>query len=65
MRITVDTSACQAYGLCVMEAPDYLRIDEEADQVAVLKALVEDADAAEVEAAERACPMFAIHLADS
>ncbi len=62
MRIVVNLPACQAYGLCVMEAPDYFAIDEDADKVAVLKMQVADEDAVTVEAAERACPMFAISL---
>lgn len=62
MRITVDIPACQAYGLCVMEAADYFEIDEEADKVAVLKVEVSDADEGIVEAAQRACPVVAIRL---
>jgi ferredoxin len=62
MKIVVDLPACQAYGLCVMEAPEYFAINEDADKVAVLKMQVADEDAVIVEAAERACPMLVISL---
>jgi ferredoxin len=64
MKIMLDVPVCQAYGLCVMEAPDFFEIDEEADKARLLKHTATGDDAAAVRAAATACPVFAISLGE-
>lgn len=61
MRISADIGTCQAYGMCVMTAPDFFEIDEEAGHVRVLRETTDDPrEIAEVQEAEDACPVRAI-----
>lgn len=64
MKISADTGACQAYGMCVMTAPDFFEIDEDAGHVRVLRETTDDPrQVAEVLEAEDACPVRAIAVA--
>lgn len=64
-RLHLDRKVCQAYGNCVMEAPDYFNLDDADDLGVVLKETVEPADEERVVAAARSCPVQAIQLIEA
>ncbi len=65
MRVTVDTDTCQAYGNCLLEAPDVFDLDDEAAVAVVLQASPPEGLRTAVEAAVRSCPVQALTLHDS
>lgn len=63
MKVELDAEVCEAYGLCVMEAPKFFAINVDADKGVVLVGrAIEPRDIAAVEAAARGCPKQAIRL---
>ena len=62
MRVTADTDTCQAFGNCLLEAPDVFDLDEENAAVVVLQAHPPEGLRPAVEAAVRNCPVQALTL---
>ncbi len=62
MRVIADTSLCQGHQLCLGEAPDIFGFDRGADHVVILIERPDEARRAEVTAAVRYCPAFALSL---
>lgn len=62
MRVSADISLCQGHQLCLGEAPDIFGFDREADHVVILVAEPDESRRAEVAAAVRYCPAFALYL---
>jgi ferredoxin len=60
MRVQVDMSKCQAYGLCAEEAPDVFELDEWGYPELTDDGAVPDGQAPRVERAIGACPAQAI-----
>lgn len=62
IKINVDMKKCQHYGMCVFEAPDVFKLNE--DDKLEYTATAEDSERANVEAAVDVCPMQAIFIVD-
>ena len=62
MKVQVDSTKCDAYGLCVDSAPDVFELDDFGYAVARNGGVVADADRADAEAAVKACPVQAIRV---
>lgn len=63
MKILVDFDRCEANGICVREAPEAFRLDEE-DRLYVLVEEVTPELRAKVERAVKGCPRVALTLTD-
>lgn len=61
--VRADLSLCQGYANCMVAAEDYFDMDD-SGVVAVLQAVVPDADRARVEEAARSCPVAALTVRD-
>lgn len=64
MHVTVATDTCQAYGNCLLEAPDVFDLDDEAGVAIVLQAHPREDLRTAVEAAVRSCPVQALTLVE-
>lgn len=64
MHVTVATDTCQAYGNCLLEAPDVFDLDDEAGVAVVLQAHPAEDLRTAVEAAVRSCPVQALTLVE-
>lgn len=64
MRLVIDRSLCDGNGLCVAEAPDHLRLDEN-DELQIDRADVDDADLAAARRAVGVCPKAALSLKET
>ncbi|HST43334.1 MAG TPA: ferredoxin [Conexibacter sp.] len=64
MRVTVDLGRCNAYGNCVIEAPDVFDIDDGSGLAIVLDEHPPEERRAKVTAAARLCPVLAITVED-
>lgn len=64
MHVTVDPGSCQAYGNCLLEAPDVFDLDEEGAVAVVLQSNPPEQLRAAVEAAVRSCPVQALTLTE-
>jgi ferredoxin len=62
MRISIDSSLCEAHGDCVIAAPELFDLGEEDDVVRVLDAEPGEALREKVELAVRLCPVAAIRI---
>ncbi|MFM5951010.1 MAG: ferredoxin [Micrococcales bacterium] len=62
IKINVDMTKCQHYGMCVFEAPDVFKLNE--DDKLEYTATAEDSERSNVEAAIDVCPMQAIFIVD-
>jgi ferredoxin len=62
MKIVVDWDRCEANGICVRDAPEVFRLDED-DRLHVLVADVSPELRARVERAVEGCPRRALSLA--
>ena len=62
IKINVDMTKCQHYGMCVFEAPDVFKLN--ADDKLEYTATADDSERANVEAAIDVCPMQAIFIVD-
>ncbi|MCU1690925.1 MAG: subB3 [Frankiales bacterium] len=60
MHVTVDAEACEAYGQCVMRAPQVFDLGDEDLAVTLLDAHPAEALTLPVQAAAAACPVAAI-----
>jgi ferredoxin len=60
--VVVDTSRCQAYGLCVAIAPDVFDVPPGSPVAVVLESAVAQETVADVEEAVRSCPAQALTL---
>lgn len=60
MRVSVDTSLCQAYGNCLLAAPEVFDLDEESNLAVVLVTEPGEEKRKVVEEAVRACPALAV-----
>lgn len=61
MKIVVDRLLCDANGLCVIEAPDLLALDDN-EELVVLREDVASEAAQRAERAVAACPKAALSL---
>jgi ferredoxin len=64
MRVTLDVQACQAYGNCLLTAPDVFDLDEEAGTAIILQENPPEELHAAVADAVRSCPVQALTLED-
>jgi len=62
IKVNVDMTKCQHYGMCVFEAPNVFKLNDE-DKLEYL-ATAEDSERGNVEAAIDVCPMQAIFIVD-
>jgi ferredoxin len=62
MRVIADISVCQGHQLCCGEAPDIFGFDKEGDHVVILQPEPGESRRAEVTAAVRYCPSFALSI---
>ena len=62
IKINVDMAKCQHYGMCVFEAPNVFKLNDE-DKLEYL-ATADDSERGNVEAAIDVCPMQAIFIVD-
>ncbi len=65
MRVTVDPNLCQAYGNCVLAAPDFFALDDSSPIVRVIEAEPPESRRAEVEEAVQSCPVEALTLIET
>jgi ferredoxin len=64
MRVIADTTVCQGHQLCLGEAPDIFGFDKVADRVIIMIDELDESRRAEVSAAVRYCPAFALSIAE-
>jgi ferredoxin len=64
MKVTVDPELCEAFGQCVLEAPQVFDLGDDDVLVTVLDAQPDEALRELVEAAAGACPVAAIQVTD-
>ena len=62
MRVIADLGLCQGHQMCQAEAPTVFGLDEATDQVVLLEAHPDVSLRADVQAAVRYCPAFALSL---
>ena len=62
IKINVDMTKCQHYGMCVFEAPNVFKLNEE-DKLEY-NAVAEDSERANIESAIDVCPMQAIFIVE-
>ncbi len=60
-KLVVDWPLCDGNGVCTIEAPELLEIDDN-DNLIVLRDDVPDALLAKAEAAVRVCPKYALKI---
>lgn len=61
-RIVVDWPLCDGNGVCTVEAPELLEINDD-DSLVVLSEVIDDAVLDKAEAAVRVCPKRALKIA--
>ncbi len=64
MRAVADVDLCQGHQMCQAEAPGVFGFDEAADEVVVLEEHPDESRRAEVLAAVKYCPAFALSIED-
>ena len=64
MRVHADLDLCQGHQLCQGEAPDVFGFDKDADHVVILNETPDESRRADVMAAVKYCPAFALSLED-
>lgn len=64
MRIELDSDLCQAYGNCLLAAPEVFELTESTPVVIVLRPEPDEAMRTEVEEAVTSCPVQALTLLD-
>lgn len=62
MRVSVDTTKCQAYGNCMFTAPDVFDLEDDAPTVVVVQPRPPEEMRAVVADAVRSCPVEALTL---
>jgi ferredoxin len=62
MRVTLDESLCQAYGNCLLAAPEIFDLDAVSPVVTILQPRPAESLREEVEEAVRTCPVEALLL---
>jgi ferredoxin len=62
MRVIADVTICQGHQLCQGEAPDIFGFDPGGDHVVILVDRPDESRRAEVAAAVRYCPAFALSI---
>ena len=62
IKINVDMTKCQHYGMCVFEAPEVFKLN--ADDKLEYTATADDSERGNVEAAIDVCPMQAIFIVE-
>jgi ferredoxin len=65
MKVQVDSTKCDAYGLCVDSAPQVFELDDFGYAIARNGGVVAEQDEADAEAAIKACPVQAIRVLDA
>jgi len=61
-KLVVDWPLCDGNGVCTLEAPELLELDDN-DNLIVLSEVIDDALLAKAEAAVRVCPKHALKIA--
>ncbi|WP_109529334.1 ferredoxin [Nocardia aurea] len=61
MRINIDQSLCEGYGVCVQSAPEIFALDDDGDSVVLSPHVAGELESSAV-LAERSCPMHAVRL---
>ena len=61
MRIDIDRTRCEAYGVCAQSAPGLFRLDQDGEPVVLTPTVGEDLVPAAL-LAEKSCPMQAIRI---
>jgi ferredoxin len=64
VRVTVDLETCEAYGQCVMYAPQVFDLGDDDDVVRLLDPEPDDALRGAVSESADACPVNAISIED-
>ncbi len=64
ISIALDTSKCQAYGLCVGIAPDVFDVPSGSSVAVLLRDVADQDELEDLEEAVRSCPAQAIALAN-
>jgi len=62
-KLMVDWPLCDGNGVCTVEAPELLAMDDD-DNLVVLQEVFDDALLAQAEAAVRVCPKHALKIAN-
>ena len=62
MKVVADRSLCQGHQNCLGEAPDIFGFDHAADLVVILEEHPDESRRAEVAAAVKYCPAFALSI---
>jgi ferredoxin len=62
VHVVVNASLCQAYGNCLLAAPDVFDLDEERNVAFVLQSKLSPDTRPAVEEAVRSCPVLALTL---
>ena len=65
MRIELDPNLCQAYGNCLLSAPEVFELTQNDVVVRILQEQPDEALRAQVEEAVTSCPVQALTLVDS
>lgn len=65
MKVQVDSTKCDAYGLCVDSAPQVFELDDFGYAVARSGGVVAEEDRAAAEEAIKACPVQAIRVLEN
>jgi ferredoxin len=61
LRLVVDRTRCEGYGLCEQAAPDLLQLNDDDEPVVALESIPPSSQAL-ADAAVRACPVAALRL---
>lgn len=61
-KVEVDTTRCQAYGLCVAIHPEVFDVPPGSPVAVVLRDVLDQDDLADVQEAARSCPAQAIRI---
>jgi ferredoxin len=64
MRIGLDTDLCQAYGNCLLAAPDVFELPDATPVAILLQERPDESRRAAVEEAVQSCPVQALTLLD-
>lgn len=65
MRLVLDRDLCQAYGNCMLAAPEVFELTESDPVVRILQSEPDESLRAEVENAVASCPVQALSLIES
>ncbi len=64
MKLEVDRDLCQGHGVCVSEAPEVFKLDEESGELVLLQEQPPEELRSKVELAVKYCPTRALSVDD-